>query len=490
MSKSINIPVIDLFAGPGGLGEGFSSVLNSKKKRVYDIKLSIEKDKNAHETLELRGFFRQFDLNEIPKGYYDVLQEVNPKKRTALKQQLFKEFSNEYEEAKSEAWQAELGSKKFPSKMVDDRIKAGLNGAKEWVLIGGPPCQAFSLVGRSRVGGIDNDDHRVYLYKEYLRIIAQHHPSVFVMENVKGLLSAKVNGEKVFSKILGDLQEPASVFKESKSPKYKVYSLTTKTDEIDVFGNPHFKNDRDFLIKAEKYGVPQRRHRIILLGVREDIQIEPETLIETEKEVNLSEVIGDLPKIRSGINRAYLSSTIVDGKKKRKYLNLKDSKEKWEELVNNLREEIISWNGFAKNYSNKKIQPPTEDLGAEFVKCQTPVPTNPLFEWYQDAELGGACNHQSRSHLVEDLKRYMFSSMFTKTYKRFPKLQEFKAHSDDLLPDHKNVASGKFVDRFRVQLPDRPATTVTSHISKDGHYFIHYDSEQCRSLMVKEAARM
>ncbi|MFT6002753.1 MAG: DNA (cytosine-5)-methyltransferase 1, partial [Flavobacteriales bacterium] len=153
-------------------------------------------------------------------------------------------------------------------------------------------------------------------------------------------------------------------------------------------------------------------------------------------------------------------------------------------------EEIISWNGFAKNYSNKKIQPPTEDLGAEFVKCQTPVPTNPLFEWYQDAELGGACNHQSRSHLVEDLKRYMFSSMFTKTYKRFPKLQEFKAHSDDLLPDHKNVASGKFVDRFRVQLPDRPATTVTSHISKDGHYFIHYDSEQCRSLTVREAARI
>ena len=85
--------------------------------------------------------------------------------------------------------------------------------SKKWVLIGGPPCQAYSIVGRARVGGIDNEDHRVYLYKEYLRIIAMHQPSVFVMENVEGLLSAKVNGEKVFSWILRDLQDPSLVFK-------------------------------------------------------------------------------------------------------------------------------------------------------------------------------------------------------------------------------------------------------------------------------------
>lgn len=90
-----------------------------------------------------------------------------------------------------------------------------------------------------------------------------------------------------------------------------------------------------------------------------------------------------------------------------------------------------------------------------------------------------------------DLHRYLFAAAFSEVHKRAPKLADFPS---DLLPNHKNAknpgSATKFADRFRVQHYDRPSTTVVSHIAKDGHYYIHPDPTQCRSLTVREAARL
>ncbi|TXB66176.1 DNA cytosine methyltransferase [Vicingus serpentipes] len=483
------IPIIDLFAGSGGLGEGFSSFY-SGKNRAFDIKLSIEKDENAHKTLQLRAFTRQFSNGGVPEDYYEVLREKDLIKREKLISILFERYPKQAEKAKNEAWLCELGKADYPTDLIDKRIKEGLNGSSDWLLIGGPPCQAYSMAGRSRVGGIKEADHRVFLYKEYLRVIAIHHPSVFVMENVKGLLSAKVNGQMMFDCILNDLQNPSSVFKKTKSPKYKVYSLSTEPKNIDSFGNPVYKDSRDFLIRTELFNVPQKRHRVILLGIREDIQIIPNILKKGSKEISLKSIISDLPQLRSGLGRSIISYKTIDGKKKRVYKNEIDSYENWKKNISDFQTEIYSWKVFKSSKKLSLIKFSNEGIGSEFLKCKTPNNDNPLKDWYNDDRLGGVCNHQSRTHMLEDLKRYFFASTYAEKNKRFPRLKDYEEHSVELLPDHISAKSGKFTDRFRVQMPDLAATTITSHISKDGHYFIHYDPRQCRSLTVREAARI
>ena len=487
-----SIPVVDLFAGPGGLGEGFSSLNGGK---TFDIRLSIEMEANAYRTLELRSFVRQFDPDQIPKEYYAVMREPDLDNRERKKQVLFEKYQEQYVDAQREAWQCTLGGKDFPPELVGKRIDQALNRARNWILIGGPPCQAYSVVGRSRrqwKDNLDKGDHRVHLYKEYLRIIADHHPAVFVMENVKGLLSSRVDGEKIFPKILRDLRSPGTIFKKRNAPKYRIYSLTTHPKAFDQKGNPIYESDTDFLIKAELYGVPQKRHRVILLGIRSDIDVQPEILRPSGK-VTLKEVINDLPALRSGINRSFVYSKIVageNGKKKRYYQNEIDSNKRWKELITRFRTEIVSWNGFASERWVGQLELPPNDTGSEFIACRTPAPDNPLFNWYADKRLKGIANHQSRAHLVQDLKRYLFAGMYVHKYGKFPRMKDYASHGNELLPDHENAESGKFADRFRVQLPDEPATTVTSHISKDGHYFIHYDPNQCRSFTVREAARV
>lgn len=110
-----------------------------------------------------------------------------------------------------------------------------------------------------------------------------------------------------------------------------------------------------------------------------------------------------------------------------------------------------------------------------------------LRRWITDGRLRAVPNHETRGHMADDLARYLFAAAFAKTYGQSPKARVFP---ESLAPNHRNWRSGKFADRFRVQVAHRPARTVTSHIAKDGHYYIHPDPAQCRALTVREAARL
>ena len=112
---------------------------------------------------------------------------------------------------------------------------------------------------------------------------------------------------------------------------------------------------------------------------------------------------------------------------------------------------------------------------------------NGLSAFLDDPNLVGISGHETRGHMPSDLARYLYASCYAKVEGQSPRSRQFPAI---LAPNHKNWNSGKFNDRFRVQVGNAPASTVTSHISKDGHYFIHPDPTQCRSLTVREAARL
>lgn len=478
----MKIPVIDIFAGPGGLGEGFSALVGNNFKRIFKIVLSIEKETFAHQTLELRSFYRQFNPNNIPSDYYDFLKGYKSLNK------LYERWPQQAKLAKKEALQATLGEGKnsISDKELDHKIVEALKGEKNWILIGGPPCQAYSVVGRSRRKEYildENKDEKVGLYRQYLKILAVHNPPIFVMENVKGLLSAKTKNNSVFSKILVDLTDPVRAYHEDfrnnsmqlSCPGYKIYSFVTKPRDYDLEGKPVFQH-KDFIIQTEKYGVPQTRHRVILLGIRNDIDVIPDILVQRD-EIPISNVLSDLPKLRSELSKVV------------------DNAQKWCEVIQKitLNGILTGINPEVKNEISRQIdllKINHMDTGAEYISSNN-IDSKYYPEWYLDNNVNGVCNHSSRGHMESDLLRYFFVSCFAKVTEVSPRLEDFPSA---LLPDHKNVKEGiekkKFSDRFRVQLWNQPSKTITSHISKDGHYYIHPDPTQCRSFSVREAARI
>jgi DNA (cytosine-5)-methyltransferase 1 len=469
------IPIVDLFAGPGGLGEGFSAFGN---ENTFGILVSAEMEASAHQTLKLRSFYRILK-RQGGRALDDYYRFCNGEPETPLNEKSIVAW----EEAGNEARRITLGTKAGNDELNSILDKAKLGQSKPWVLIGGPPCQAYSLVGRSRNRGkVDyraEDDQRHYLYREYLRIIQQYQPAVFVMENVKGILSSKIDGQKIFHTILRDLSDPDFAVGKKSGRGYRIHSLVTSTvyekgmepDDIDV---------NDYIIRAENYGIPQARHRVILLGIRDDIKTKPGHL-NTTTSTTVKDVISELPRLRSRISKQ------------------EDSPEKWALVVNQHLHELL------KEASKRDD---LSDLAKELRGVEHKIKRNLahgslredllsnvrssdslLDRWYHDKRLKVWLNHEARSHMKMDLRRYLFAAAYAKAYGQSPKGRE-AFDLAGLRPNHKNWETGDFSDRFRVQLGSRPATTITSHISKDGHYFIHPDPAQCRSLTVREAARL
>ncbi|NWK54971.1 DNA cytosine methyltransferase [Verrucomicrobiaceae bacterium N1E253] len=473
------LPIIDIFAGPGGLGEGFT-------RAGFDIKLSIECDAQAHETLLFRSFTRI--LRKTPNGrssldkYFVEAQAAPEEALKALK----RHHPKAYKEAAHEAWQAELGGDDFPDTAISKRINDALKGAKEWVLIGGPPCQAYSLAGRARMRGTDPDfeeDHRHFLYKQYLRIVADHSPSVFVMENVKGILSANVKKIDIFKQILADLHEPgkATDLSIKKKPSKAIYDLYPLVEPVqkDIEGE---YVPSDFLVRAEDFGVPQKRHRVFIIGIKRGSKIKMQHLVpDPETRVSVSDVIEDLPKLRSGFSRRSNGDWCKSIREIKTHSWVKELKQTDAGLASRLTHQL----GKLRKAQNNGVN--IETRSSEELQTKPKA----LEKWYQEQKFPYVFNHVCRNHMGSDLQRYFYAACYALEHNVSPKLTHYPS---SLLPAHKNVKKpgGKIVfdDRFRVQCKNQPSTTVVSHISKDGHYYIHYDPTQCRSLTVREAARL
>jgi DNA (cytosine-5)-methyltransferase 1 len=479
MTKPIKI--IDLFSGPGGLGEGFSALKDEEGNSPFKIAISIEKEKSAHRTLKLRAFFRQFNGN-APEEYYDFLKGNLGK---TPEEQLYKipEFSAQVSAADFEAQNLELGK---DNKIINKKILEAI-GDDECILIGGPPCQAYSLAGNRSSANYDpTKDPRNFLYKEYLKVIAQFQPKIFVMENVKGMLSAKISGESIYETIFKDLHNPCKSVNTTPKQKrkrhnYKILSLEVPTSEnADI-------QPKDFVVYSELHGIPQRRHRVILIGVREDLypSVQDIRLTRSVQQTSIKEVLSDLPALRSGLSKVTNTDDNWVGNIHNDVKNTIKSLKKNQQLE--IAAEIES--------IYKSIQAPINKQGQVFtLKRTSNIKNKELRDWFYDKKLGNyITNHETRRHLTSDLQRYLFCSVWGSVSSRLnwtSRSPKSKDYPDYLIPLHKNFKSGKFADRFRVQPWDIPATTITCHISKDGHYYIHPDPLQCRSLTVREAARI
>ena len=370
--------IIDLFSGAGGLTEGF-------RRPEYNILAHVEMSVDACQTLRLRDDYYQLKKRNMLQQYRNFLDG--------------KISLSELEQLCGLRQKALTINETIDTGTIDGilaKIDSKLSNRQVHGIIGGPPCQAYSTVGRKRNEAKKETDKRIYLYRFYIQFLEHYKPEFFLFENVRGLLSFKdLDGKRLFPKM-----------------KQEFEAITDKLGyHID------WK-----LIDCSEFGVPQERKRIILYGQRNDLPKFSffERLADLQETPGtVGELFRDLPKLKAG------------------------------ETCN--------------KYS--KAQP------CAFVVENLRTPASKLTQ------------NVARPNRELDLKIYKIAAEKRAKHKIL--------HYNDLPEDlqtHNNKKA--FLDRFKAVPADGVSQTVVAHIAKDGHYYIHPDVEQNRSITVREAARI
>ncbi len=291
---------------------------------------------------------------------------------------------------------------------VIDVIDQAVEGKRVDIIIGGPPCQAYSSLGRAKDDNAMQDDPRNYLFESYVKVLNHYMPKFFVFENVTGLLTAKINGEHIVDKVVAALGE-----------KYKV--------KFDPKMN---------VLNSANYGVPQIRKRVIIIGVRKDINIEPE-------------------EVYAAIEKTHYDPEMPEEQRKglKKYVTVRDAIDELPKLRPGQGEPRVPFN---YSYKNEFL----EEIGAK--------------------DLTELRDHVARNHNEKDIARY------TAMAKEHWTFQEMLEAREDLRHEKARV----FGNSYTVQWWDAPSKTIIAHLYKDGNQFIHPDYTQGRTFTVREAARM
>lgn len=467
--------VVDLFAGPGGLAEGFSSYTDQNDHNPFNIAFSVEREASAHRTLRLRAFLRQFD-GDFPPDYYEWLNSGGDQPNWSIR------YPEEWANACAETLLLELGDAQA-NQIVHQKARELRSSKSRSIVIGGPPCQAYSLAGRVRNLGVTGyeaaKDKRHFLYQEYIDILALLRPDAFVMENVKGMLSSSVGEGRIFDQVLTDLRNVADL-----PDSYRLFAIGRSPSGAMTLQRAD--NPADYVVRAERYGVPQARHRVIIVGIRTDVAasaVEHQASSQASPlDATVRHVLDGFPPVRSGLSKDDSPAAWVKivGEQIARVCDALELESDRSVMRDVLAAARVIQDSFASNA--KALRRESRDAAPLSDDCP-----DDLAEFLTDSLLSKTLNHSARGHMDDDLGRYFFVSLFGQVTGETPKSHDFPSA---LAPAHANWTTGKFADRFRVQRWDRHATTITSHISKDGHYFIHPDPAQCRALTVREAARL